>query len=169
MWRICSPCNLTEATFAVLSTHRSTATAAPQDGVWTGGWGLAHRWLVGMAEWTAVCRLEQEPSLSELLKASFWDCTLQMRSYSHVSHYLIHFVNKSDIFYCYCSYRFVPFYEQICLKWSRSWLIQVRAPKSTVCLWAHNPLHPRKPNISSNKAAYASNTPLRQHPWKSVP
>lgn len=148
----------------VLSTHLSTATAAaaaPQVGVWTDGWGLAHRWLVEMAEWTAVCRLEQELSLSELLKAPFWDCTLRMRSsslsYSHVSYYLI-WLNNLELFYCWCLSRFVPFCEKIWLKWSRAWLIQVRAPKSTVRLWAHNPLHPRKPNISSNKAAYTSNT-----------
>lgn len=67
----CSPCSPTEATLVVLSTHSSTA--APLLGVWTDGWGLSHRCPVT----TAVCRLEQEPSLSELLKASFWECALQ--------------------------------------------------------------------------------------------
>lgn len=51
------------------------------------------------------------------------------------------------VFYCCCWYRWVPFCEQIWLKWSRSWLIQVRAPKSTVSLWAHNPLQ-KNPHIS---------------------
>ncbi len=70
---IFSPCSLTEGSLVVLSTHRSTA--APQDCVWTDGWGLDHRWPVRLAEWIVVCRLE-EPSLSELLTPSFWDCTL---------------------------------------------------------------------------------------------
>lgn len=55
----------------------------------------------------------------------------------------------------------LPFCAQIWLKWSRNGLIQVRAPKATVCLWTHNPLHPPKnPNITSNKAADASLQPL---------
>lgn len=69
--QICSPCSLTEGSLVVLSTQCSTA--APQGCVCTEGWGLAHRWRTG---WMAVCTLEQEPSLAELLKPSFWDCTL---------------------------------------------------------------------------------------------
>lgn len=94
---ICSPCSLTEGSLVVLSTHRSTAAAAPQDCVWTDGWGLAHRWLLMHAEWMVVCRLEQEPSLPELLKASFWDCTLQTggsrfsQSSSTDAHFINHF------------------------------------------------------------------------------
>lgn len=84
-WRLCAPCSLTEGKEVVLSTHCSTAAAAPE------GLALSHRWLVGTAAWT-LCRLERQPSLPELLKASFWDSTLQMRSwlltYSCNSHQL---------------------------------------------------------------------------------
>lgn len=83
-----SPCSITEGFLAVLSTHSSTAAAAPRCCVWTEGWGLARWQPVRAAEWMAVCRLEQESSLSELLKPSFWDCTLQkgrfILSYSNV-------------------------------------------------------------------------------------
>jgi len=86
--QISSPCSLTEGSFVVLSTHRSTAAAAPQDCVWTDGAGLAHRRLVSEADWMAVCRSEPEPLLSELLKASFWVGPLQMggwnSSYSQI-------------------------------------------------------------------------------------
>lgn len=73
MTRVCSPCSPTVGSFVVLSTHRSTADAAPQYCVWTDGWALAQRWLCREAEWMAVCRLEQEPSLSELLKPLLWN------------------------------------------------------------------------------------------------
>lgn len=66
---ICSPFSLSEDNFVVFSTHCSTPTATPDC------WGLSHPCLVA-TDWTD-CTLEQEASLSELLRALFCGCTLQ--------------------------------------------------------------------------------------------
>lgn len=54
-----------------------------------------------LAEWMVVCRLEQEPSLPELLKASFWDCTLQTRGsrFSQSSSTDAHFINHFNKYF----------------------------------------------------------------------
>lgn len=86
----------------------------------------------------AVCRWEHESSLSELLKPSFWDNTLQKQKlslrYSHVR--LMWYVYDGEPVIKILS--LTPFWKQIWLKWSRARMIQVRAPKSAVCLWTHH-------------------------------
>lgn len=57
----------------------------------------------------AVCRLEQEPSLSELLKPSLWDCTLELDTSNTSYSTRTHVVDCGSV--SETAFIFVPFSE----------------------------------------------------------